>query len=128
LEFGGFGETHVDLVKPIVKKVVMTTEPGMPTVLPVAHFVKKDEMDGSPGIQAVCDRVGFSPLMWKICGVYTSACVLATTTGLLKRFPESKAGVVKDAVMDSQWNMKTYEEGKSGHFDVYKGMERLLLI
>jgi nicotinamidase-related amidase len=128
LEFGGFGETHVDLIKPIVKKTVMTTEPGMPTVLPVAHFVKKDQMDGSPGIKAVCDRTGDSPLMWKICGVYTTACVLATTNGLLKRFPESQASIVKEAVMDSEWNMKSYEAGSDDHFGVYKKMERTLLI
>lgn len=128
LEFGGFGETHVDLIKPIIKKTVMTTEPGMPEKLPVAHFVKKDEMDGSPGIEAVCARIGFSPSIWKMCGVYTGACVLATTTGLLKRFPESQANVVMNAVMDSEWNMKRYDDGPAGHFDVYKGMERLQLV
>jgi nicotinamidase-related amidase len=87
LEFSGFGSTDSSILRQVT---------GYHRV----HFVKKTEMDGSHGIANICNQIGFFPLTWKICGIYTNSCVFATAHGLRGYFPQSQLVILKDAVLD----------------------------
>ena len=87
LEFQNCGPTLPDLVNTLHTK---------------CYFKVKLSDDGSAEVesQVVLNRL---PKHFKVCGVNTDCCVLATVRGLTARFPMATIEVIADAC-DSDWH------------------------
>jgi nicotinamidase-related amidase len=57
----------------------------------------KAQMDGSDRVLDVCQKEGYQPKLFRVCGVKSRACVEATAVGLATRFPDSTVEVLTSA-------------------------------
>jgi len=87
LEYNGYDSTMPELTNYIHEK---------------CYFRQKFSDDGS---EEVMNEVHLNrlPKHFKVCGINTDCCVLATVRGLTARFPMATIEVVADAC-DSDWN------------------------
>jgi nicotinamidase-related amidase len=84
LEFEDSGDTDARLMR------VLRAYPRLAVKL-------KTTDDGSAWVTAACREHGFGTKHFRVCGVNTDACVLATVLGLTRRLPHCTVEVVKDA-------------------------------
>lgn len=84
LEFEDSGKTHESLMR-LLRKYRR-----------LAVRVKTTD-DGSAWVTSACRQHGFGMKHFRICGVNTDACVLATVLGLTDRIPDCTVEVVRDA-------------------------------
>lgn len=84
LEFKDSGKTHISLMR------------LLRNYRRLAVSVKTTD-DGSAWVTAACREHGFGMKHFRICGVNTDACVLATVLGLTDRIPDCTVALVRDA-------------------------------
>lgn len=64
----------------------------------------KAQMDGSDRVVDVCQKEGYEPNLFRVCGVKSRACVEATAVGLATRFPQSMVEVLTSACNQDDGN------------------------
>lgn len=89
LEYIGFGESLFKVSHPA-------------SLYGNGYILRKDGNDGSERIHTLTTQLGFAPDHFKICGIYASACVLATVNGLSRLFSKSRITVSREAVKDDE--------------------------
>lgn len=86
-----YGNTHVRLIKAVQPRKENAQDP------PRFFMRAKSSMDGTSRVIDVCEKQGFAPKRFRVCGVKSRHCVQATALGLAHAFPDSLIEVVKAA-------------------------------